>query len=90
MSRRKFDPDTKVAIVLEGLKGNTTIAEVCRKYQISETLYYKWRDKFLEGGRRAFISPENDRTKELEKKIEELEKIIGRQTVQIEILKKTF
>jgi len=85
MSRRKFDPDTKVAIVLEGLKGNTTIAEV---YQISETLYYKWRDKFLEGGRRAFISPENDRTKELEKKIEELEKIIGRQTVQIEILKK--
>ena len=90
MNRRKFDPDTKVAIVLEGLKGNTTIAEVCRKYQISETLYYKWRDKFLEGGRRAFISPENDRTKELEKKIEELEKIIGRQTVQIEILKKTF
>lgn len=90
MSRRKFDPDTKVAIVLEGLKGNTTIAEVCRKYQISETLYYKWRDKFLEGGRRAFISPENDRTKELEKKIEELEKIIGRQTVQIEILKKPF
>ncbi|OMH39854.1 transposase [Desulfurobacterium indicum] len=90
MSRRNFDPDTKVAIVLEGLKGNTTIAEVCRKYQISETLYYKWRDKFLEGGRRAFISPENDRIKELEKKIEELEKIIGRQTVQIEILKKTF
>jgi transposase-like protein len=90
MNRRKFDPETKIAIVLEGLKGNTTIAELCRKYQISETLYYKWRDKFLEGGRKAFLSPESDREKELERRIEELEKIIGRQTVQIEILKKTF
>ena len=90
MNRRKFDPETKVAIVLEGLKGNTTVAELCRKYQISETLYYKWRDKFLEGGRKAFLSPVSDREKELERRIEELEKIIGRQTVQIEILKKTF
>ena len=90
MNRRKFDPETKIAIVLEGLKGNTTIAELCRKYQISETLYYKWRDKFLEGGRKAFLSPESDIEKELERRIEELEKIIGRQTVQIEILKKTF
>ena len=90
MNRRKFDPETKVAIVLEGLKGNTTVAELCRKYQISETLYYKWRDKFLEGGRKAFLSPESDREKELERRIEELQKIIGRQTVQIEILKKTF
>jgi len=49
MKRRKFDPDKKVAIVLEGLKGETTIAELCKKYQISETLYYRWRNKFLEG-----------------------------------------
>jgi transposase-like protein len=90
MKRRKFDPDKKVAIVLEGLKGETTIAELCKKYQISETLYYKWRDKFLEGGKKAFLSPENDREKALERRIEELEKIIGRQTVQLEILKKTF
>jgi len=90
MKRRKFDPDKKVTIVLEGLKGETTIAELCRKYQISEPLYYKWRDKFLEGGRKAFFSPESDIEKELERRIEELEKIIGRQTVQIEILKKTF
>ena len=90
MNRKKYDPETKVAIVLEGLKGNVSIAELCRKHQISEALYYRWRDKFLEGGRKAFLSPESDREKELEKKVEELEKIIGRQTIQIEILKKTF
>jgi transposase-like protein len=90
MNRKKYDPETKVAIVIEGLKGNVSIAELCRKHQISEALYYRWRDKFLEGGRKAFLSPESDREKELERKVEELEKIIGRQTIQIEILKKTF
>ena len=90
MKNRKFDPDTKVAIVLEGLKGDITVAELCRKYKISETIYYRWRDKFLEGGRKAFICSETAREKALEKRIEELEKIIGRQTIQIEILKKAF
>ena len=90
MKNRKFDPETKVAIVLEGLKGDITVAELCRKYKISETIYYRWRDKFLEGGRKAFLCSEKDREKELEKRIAELEKIIGRQTIQIEILKKTF
>ena len=85
MNRKKYDPETKVAIVIEGLKGNVSIAELCRKHQISEALYYRWRDKFLEGGRKAFLSPESDREKELERKVEELEKIIGRQTIQIEI-----
>ncbi len=90
MKNRKFDPETKVVIVLEGLKGDITVAELCRKYKISETIYYRWRDKFLEGGRKAFLCSEKDREKELEKRIAELEKIIGRQTIQIEILKKTF
>ena len=88
MKNRKFDPETKVVIVLEGLKGDITVAELCRKYKISETIYYRWRDKFLEGGRKAFLCSEKDREKELEKRIAELEKIIGRQTIQIEILKK--
>jgi len=90
MKNKKFDPETKVVIVLEGLKGDITVAELCRKYKISETIYYRWRDKFLEGGRKAFLCSEKDREKELEKRIAELEKIIGRQTIQIEILKKTF
>ena len=47
MKSRKFDPNTRVAIVLEGLKGNITVAELCRKYKISETIYYRWRDKFF-------------------------------------------
>jgi transposase-like protein len=48
--RRKIDPETKTAAVLEGLRGESAIAEICRKYQISESLCYRWRDKFWEAG----------------------------------------
>jgi transposase-like protein len=53
MRRRKIDPETKMVAVLEGLRGERSVADICRKYQISESLYYRWRDKSLEGGSQA-------------------------------------
>ena len=41
MKNRKFDPEPKAVIVLEGLKGDITVAELCRKYKISDTIYYR-------------------------------------------------
>ena len=58
MKRRKIDPETKMAAVLEGLRGESSIADICRKYQISESLYYRWRDKFLEGWQPGLEFPE--------------------------------
>jgi transposase-like protein len=89
MKRRKIDPETKMAAVLEGLKGESSSADICRKYQISESLYYRWRDKFLEAGSRALASRKGPGPEAAEKaRISALERIIGKQTVQIEILKK--
>jgi transposase-like protein len=89
MKRRKIDPETKMAAVLEGLRGESSIADICRKYQISESLYYRWRDKFLEAGGRALASRNGaDPEYAAKARISELERIIGKQTVQIEILKK--
>jgi hypothetical protein len=42
MKRRDIDLETKMAAVLEGLKGESPIADICRKYQISQSLYYRW------------------------------------------------
>ncbi|MBZ4644067.1 MAG: transposase family protein [Deferribacteraceae bacterium] len=89
MKKRNIDAETKIAVVLEGLRGETSISELCRKYQISDVTYYKWRDKFLEGGKRAFLDGDSGKTNHLEKKVSELERIIGKQAIQIEILKKT-
>jgi len=88
MKRRNWTVDEKEAIVLEGLKGTRSVAEICRQHQISQTLYYRWRDKFLEGGKKALVNGAgNDRVYQAE--IERLQRIIGKQTIQIEILKKS-
>jgi len=48
VKQRKWIAEEKVAIVLEGLKGQKTIAEICREHQITQASYYKWRDKFTD------------------------------------------
>ena len=52
-------------------------------------MYYRWRDKFLEGGKNAFLNNNSNKEKFYKDRISELERIIGKQAVYIEILKKT-
>ena len=60
MQRRKWDATTKALIVLEGLKGKP-VAEVCTEHEISQSLYYQWRDQFLANAANAFESQQQDR-----------------------------
>ena len=92
MSNKKMrTAEEKLAIILEGIKGEISVSELCRKYGLSQSVYYKWRDKFFEGGKKALVSSsENGSNKSDKAKIEELEKVIGRQTVVIEVLKKNI
>jgi transposase-like protein len=84
--------EEKLSIVLEGLKENVNVSELCRRHGISQTSFYKWRDKFLEGGKTALTS--NGTTtgrSELEQaKVAELERVIGKQAVEIQVLKKNL
>jgi hypothetical protein len=52
-------------------------------------MYYKWRDAFLEGGKKALESGNKSYDRALEAEIEKLQKIIGKQAIEIEVLKKT-
>ncbi len=89
MKLRKWSSEEKMAIVLEGLRGQKSVAEICREHQISQALYYRWRDRFLEAGQKGLSNEGGeDETKVLQAQIEKLEKIIGRQTIAIEALKK--
>jgi len=90
MKRRHFSPEEKMAIVLAGLKGEQSVAEICRQHQISQSQYYKWRDRFLEGGKNALVyGAPSKKEAMLKAEIERLQRIIGKQAVQIEVLKKT-
>jgi len=88
MKRRNWTADEKLAIVLEGIKEKRLVAEICQEHQISQSLFYRWRDKFFEGGKNALTNNFKDNNVH-EIEIDKLQKIIGKQTIQIEILKKT-
>ena len=51
-TRRKFAPEEKVRIVLEGLRGEQSISELCRREGIASNLYYRWSKDFLEAGKK--------------------------------------
>ena len=83
---RSWTAQQKIEIVLAGLRGDRTVKEVCREHEISETLYYSWRDKLLEGGREALAGKdERNGEKELRRKVRELERALGRKTYELEI-----
>jgi transposase-like protein len=76
MKQRKWTVEEKLAIVLEGLKEKRSLAEICREHKISQTLYYKWRDKFLESGKRGLINGSYD-DNHYRAEIERLQKIMA-------------
>lgn len=83
--------EEKLAIVLEGIKNETSVSEICRRHTISQSLYYKWRDKFLEGGKQALQTGIGQKmTDQYLAKVSELEQVIGKKTVEIEVLKKNL
>ena len=83
---RSWTAQQKIEIVLAGLRGDRSVREVCREHAISETLYYGWRDKLLEGGRELLAGrDERNGEKELRRKIRELERALGRKTYELEI-----
>ena len=51
-TRRKFSAEEKIRIVLEGLRGEDSIAELCRREGINQNLYYRWSQDFLEAGKK--------------------------------------
>ena len=50
-TRRKYNTEEKIRIVIEGLRGEETIAELCRREGIAESLYYSWSKEFMEAGK---------------------------------------
>lgn len=83
---RSWTAKQKIEIVLAGMGGDRSVKEVCREHAISETLYYSWREKLLEGGREALAGKqERAGERELRRRIRELERALGRKTYELEI-----
>jgi transposase-like protein len=77
MHRRNWDAKTKAMIVLEGLQGKP-VAEICTEHQISQSLYYQWRDQFLAHAAQAFEVDHHTRKEaRLEQENTRLKKLVG-------------
>lgn len=73
MKYRKWDPKTKMQVVLEGLEGKISLAELCNQYQIRQNMYYYWLKEFQTKGYRVFES--GKQTKKEQRLIEEVKKL---------------
>ena len=84
--RRTFTPEFKAQVVVEVISGSQSAAEVCLRYSLKPQLLSRWKAEFIENAARVFQSDEQ-RSQE-QARIAELERLVGRQALELEILKK--
>ena len=87
--RRRFTPEFKVKVVLETLRGESSQAEVCRRHNISEDQLSIWKRQLLENATSLFKSKDKPSKEETER-IAELEQLVGRLSVAVDIQKKAL
>lgn len=86
--RRKFSAEFKAKVVLEIIAGTKSAAEICREHNIKADLLSHWKNQFLANASKVF---EHGREADPQQvRMEELEKLAGKQSLEIEILKKAL
>jgi transposase-like protein len=92
--KRRWSEDFKLRLVEECLTGHSSISDVARRNGVAPNLLYRWRKLALEGGAIAVVGDDSvtsDRTvRDLENKVKELERLLGRKTMEVEILKEAL
>jgi len=84
--RRIFTPEFKLQVILELLRGTKSNAEVCREYQLAPAVVVAWKEQFAERAPGIFASRQVESSEQ--QRIAELERLVGRQALEIEVLKK--
>jgi transposase len=95
MTPRKFSAEEKIRIVLEGLRGEESIAELCRREGIVQNLYYRWSKDFLEAGKKRLAgdtarAATSDEVKDLRREASALKEVVAELTLENRLLKKSM
>ncbi len=94
-TRRRFAPEEKIRIVLDGLRGEQSIAELCRREGIAANLYYRWSKDFLEAGKKQLAGDTvreatSNEVKDLRSENQELKEVVAEITLKNRVLKKSL
>ena len=95
VTRKRHSAEEKIRIVLDGLRGEFSIAELCRREGIAESLYYAWSKEFLEAGKRRLAgdtarAATGGEVKDLRREAQELKAVVAEQTLELRLLKKSM
>ena len=93
-TRRRYSPEERIRIVLEGLRGEDSIAELCRKEGINPNLYYRWSREFLEAGKKRLAGDTareatSDEVKALRAEMAQLKETVAELLMENRLLKKS-
>jgi len=93
-TRRKYNAEEKIRIVLEGLRGEESIAELCRQEGINPNLYYKWSKEFLEAGKSRLTGDTkrqatSSEVEDLRQENEALKQVVAELLLKNRVLKKS-
>ena len=93
-TRRQYSAEEKIRIVLEWLRGEASIAELCRKEGIAQSMYYGWSKEFLEAGKRRLAGDTareatSDEVKTLRAESRQLKEALAEATLENRLLKKS-
>jgi len=94
-TRRHFSAEDKIRIVLDGLRGEDSIAELCRKEGIAQSLYYTWSKEFMEAGKRRLAgdtarAATTEEVKDLRREASALKECVADLTLENRLLKKSM
>jgi transposase len=94
-TRKHYSAEDKIRIVLDGLRGEDSIAALCRREGIAESLYYSWSKEFLEAGKRRLAgdtarAATSDEVKDLRREAGALKEVVAEQALELRLLKKSM
>jgi len=94
-TRKRYSAEEKIRIVLDGLRGEESIAELCRQEGIAQGLYYKWSKDFLEAGKKRLAGDitrqaNSTEVKGLKSEARELKECVAELTLENRLLKKSM
>jgi transposase len=94
-TRKKYSAEDKVRIVLEGLRGEEKIVELCRREGIHQNMYYKWSKEFLEAGKQRLVGDtkrdaDSQEVEAMRSENEQLKAVVAELTLKNRVLKKSL
>jgi transposase len=94
-TRKKYSAEEKVRIVLEGLRGEEKVAELCRREGIHQNMYYKWSKEFLEAGKQRLVGDtkrdaDSQEVEAMRSENEQLKAVVAELTLKNRVLKKSL